>query len=229
MKTACYCATRNIYKDLIPAVKSLLINSDVERVYLLIEDDKFPYKLPKECVTINVADQTYFPEDGANYTSWWTWMALMKVALSKILPVDKVLYLDVDTIVIRDISEIWDIDIGFNYFAAVIEPFKCVNGMTYTNTGVVMFNLKQIRDTKKDDDMIARLNDDRFEFPDQDVLNEMCQRGIMKLDPAYNSTTVHCTPTTNHPKIIHYASCRSWRTKKEVLMYKRIPWSAIRD
>ena len=46
MKAAVYCATRNLYLDLIPAVKSLLANSDVDRVYLLIEDDAFPEELP---------------------------------------------------------------------------------------------------------------------------------------------------------------------------------------
>ena len=35
MRTAVYCATRNIYADMLPAVKSLLRNSNVEQVYFL--------------------------------------------------------------------------------------------------------------------------------------------------------------------------------------------------
>lgn len=46
LRVAAYCGTRNLYKDMVPAFKSLLINSNVDIIYLLIEDDKFPYPLP---------------------------------------------------------------------------------------------------------------------------------------------------------------------------------------
>ena len=46
LRVAAYCGTRNLYKDMVPAVKSLLVNSNVDKIYLLIEDDQFPYKLP---------------------------------------------------------------------------------------------------------------------------------------------------------------------------------------
>jgi hypothetical protein len=46
MKVAVYAGTRNIYKDMLPSVKSLLIHSDVDKIYFLIEDDIFPYELP---------------------------------------------------------------------------------------------------------------------------------------------------------------------------------------
>jgi len=46
-------------------------------------------------------------------------MALIRVALGKIFPdLDKVLSLDVDTIVNENISELWDIDISDYYIAA---------------------------------------------------------------------------------------------------------------
>ena len=38
MKAACYIMTRNVYKDIVPSLKSLLINSDVDKVYILAED-----------------------------------------------------------------------------------------------------------------------------------------------------------------------------------------------
>lgn len=45
-RAAAYCGTRNLYQDMIPAIKSLLLNSNVDKIYLLIEDDEFPYPLP---------------------------------------------------------------------------------------------------------------------------------------------------------------------------------------
>lgn len=48
MKAAVYCGTRNLYRQMITAAKSLLIHSDVDKIYFLIEDDDFPYSLPPE-------------------------------------------------------------------------------------------------------------------------------------------------------------------------------------
>jgi len=56
MKVAAYSGTRNVYYRMIPAVKSLLKNSDVDKVYLLIEDDIFPYDLPDKIVPINISN-----------------------------------------------------------------------------------------------------------------------------------------------------------------------------
>ena len=126
MKAAAYCATRNLYHDLIPSIKSLLLHSDVEKIYLLIEDDDFPEYLPPECKCINVSQQKYFIPGGPNWNRKWTWMVLMRCALSKILPpdLDRVLSLDADTIVEMDISDLWDLDLTGWYLAAAREPLK---------------------------------------------------------------------------------------------------------
>ena len=123
MKAAAYCATRNLYHDLIPSVKSLLLHSDVGKIYLLIEDDNFPEYLPPECECINVSQQKYFIPGGPNWNRKWTWMVLMRCARSKILPpdLDRVLSLDADTIVEMDISDLWDLDLTGWYLAAAGE------------------------------------------------------------------------------------------------------------
>jgi len=46
MRAAVYCGTRNLYKNMVIAAKSLLIHSNVEKIYFLIEDDIFPYEVP---------------------------------------------------------------------------------------------------------------------------------------------------------------------------------------
>ncbi len=39
MRAAVYCGSCNVYLDMIPSMKSLLIHSNVEKIYFLIEDD----------------------------------------------------------------------------------------------------------------------------------------------------------------------------------------------
>lgn len=227
MKTAVYCATRNFYSGLIPAIKSLLYFSDVEKIYLLIEDDYFPEDLPSICETVNVSGQKWFDEDGPNYQSWWTYMSLMMTALTKYIPEDKVLYLDVDTMAVDDVSGIWDIDLDGYYCGGVTEPKRCEEGKTYLNTGVVLFNLKKLRDDGKDDEIIHALNTKKYHFPDQDVVNEYCQGAILEIDPGYNYTLCHCTPPAK-AIIKHYAGMRKWETSPRAQKFRLMPWNEAR-
>ena len=56
MRAAVYSGTRNIYKRMLTSAKSLLIHSNVEKIYFLIEDDDFPYQLPTEIECINISN-----------------------------------------------------------------------------------------------------------------------------------------------------------------------------
>ena len=60
MKAAVYSGTRNLYADMVTAAKSLIANSSVEKIYFLIEDDVFPYELPRLIETMNVSGQRFF-------------------------------------------------------------------------------------------------------------------------------------------------------------------------
>jgi len=87
--------------------------------------------------------------------------------MSKILPkeIDKILYLDIDTLLIGPIDELWNIDISNSYCAGAKEPKKETD-FSYINTGVLLMNLKKIREDKKDDEWIELLNKNVYEFPD---------------------------------------------------------------
>ena len=224
-RVAAYTGTRNLYKLMVPAVKSLLINSNVEKIYLLIEDDEFPFAMPEQVEVINVSNQKYFKQDGPNTNSRWTYMALMRVVFADMFPdLDRILSLDVDTIISKDISEIWDLDLDGYYFAAVAEPDKSSEGNLYTNAGVVLYNLDALRDGKCRE-IIDVLNEKEYPFPDQDALNEKCQNHILCIPGDYNVTNF-TTPTSN-PKIIHYAAIKKWGNIDLVKEYAKAPWDEI--
>lgn len=226
MKVAVYTGSRNLYVDMATAVKSLLLNSDVDIVYFLIEDDTFPFKLP-ECVkTINVSNQTFFPADGPNMKSQYTYFAMMRATLCHLFPeIDKILSLDVDTIVDKDISNIWDIDLGDNYFAASKEAHRSYEGLLYTNIGVTLYNLKELRNGKADE-VIETLNRRRYTYVEQDVFNYLCQGRILELSSSYNVN--NWTAPTEDKKIIHYAGIKKYQGFPEYLKYQGIPFSDIR-
>ena len=221
MKYACYAGTRNIYKDMLPSAKSLLIHSDVDKIYFLIEDDEFPYDLPSEIECINVSNQEWFDKDGPNYNNSWSYMILLKAALTKIFPqLDKILMLDVDTIVNENISNLWDLDLTNYYFAATREPHKSTKKFLYTNIGIALFNLKKLREDCKDDELIHSLNTYHYAFPEQDCFNNLCQGYIYQLPSDYNISNYSLG--AKHRKIIHYAALKNWQHEPLVEKYKDI-------
>ena len=218
MKTAVYCGTRNLYEDMIPALKSLIANSDVEKVFLLIEDDTFPYELPSCVECINVSDQTYFRKDGPNYKNRWTYMVLMRAALHRVFrDLDRIVSLDVDTIAAKDVSDLWDVDLDDYYIAGAKEPGKSWGNNIYINCGVMVLNLAKLRDGKGDE-IIEALNTKKYDFNEQDCINELCRGGIKEISSDYNANNYTITTTT--PKIVHFAAIQRWQDHPLVKQYR---------
>lgn len=227
VKAAVYSGTRNLYDAMLPAVKSLLMHSDVDKVYLLIEDDEFPVKLPKEVECINVSRQTYLKLDSPNMNTSFTYMALIRAALPKIFPdIDVILSLDVDAIVEQDISDIWDLPLGDEYYlSASSEPGKSSQKYIYANTGVALYNLKKLRDDGMVDKILDALNTQFYQIIEQDCINEFCRGHILDMPSEYNATRY--TVMTDNPKIIHYAGMKKWDDKPGVLKYRDISFDEI--
>ena len=123
MKAVVYAGTRNLYQHMVTATKSLLINSPVDKIYLIIEDDEFPFPVPDCIETIKVDPYLFFDPHGPNMGIQFTPFALIRAATAKLLPddLDRVLQLDVDTIVEDSLDELWEMDLTGKYFAAVPE------------------------------------------------------------------------------------------------------------
>ena len=227
MKAAVYCGTRGVYRDMAAACRSLLLHADVERVFFCIEDPTFPEALP-DCVTcIDVSGQKFFPPEGPNYRQKWTWMVLMRTALAKVLPaeLDTILSLDTDTVVLRDVSGLWDIPLGDSYLAAAREPAKSAGRPLYVNAGVVLYNLRQLRADGMDDRLIAELNLRRHPFTDQDALNLLCQGRIREIPSEYNACP--WTEPCRDPRILHFAAIEDWRDHPLVRQVRALAWQEV--
>lgn len=226
MKHAVYAGSREVYDDMETSAKSLVANSDVDRIWFVIEDAEFPRPLPDYITCIDASDQSFFRMDGPNISSGYTYLAMMRAALCRILPfgVDRVLSLDADTVCIGDVSPVWDIDLEGRYFAAAREAHRSYAELLYTNTGVCLYNLDALRDGKADE-VIGVLNSTRFTWLEQDVFNYLCQGRIAVMDGNYNANdwTEH-----DDPKLIHFAGRSDWRDDPNVVMYRNMTWEQAR-
>lgn len=222
-----YSASRNLYPYLHPSIYSLVEhNPDVEKIYLLLEDKDYPDwcpKLPDCCEVIDVSGQKLFTKDGPNFKTKFTYLSLMRVCYTKLFPsIDKILQLDVDTIVTDSLKELWETDISDAYFAAVPEYLSCWNPYdckTYYNAGVCLFNLKKLRDDKMDDKLIDFLNNNYAKYIDQDAINKFCSDQAVVLPVRFNETFV--TGYTDSPAIVHYAGKRLWYKFGDSFVYRQ--------
>lgn len=227
IKAAAYTGTKNLYKAMVPAVKSLICNSDVDKVFLFIEDDTFPYDVPKDIVEVrNASKQKYFKPDGPNMNSRFTYMAMMRAALAKELPdLDRILSLDVDTLVVDDISHLWDVELDDYYLASVQEPAASRNhGYWYSNIGVALYNLEKLRDGKCDE-VIEALNTKEYKYLEQDAFNELCQDEILPISNRFNSN--YFCGVSNHPAIVHYAGKKYWQEESEYKKWEKASWEEV--
>ena len=227
-KIAIYTGSRNIYSDMEMAAKALTANSDVDKIYFLIEDDIFPNDLPDHIQVMNVSDQEYFMPWSPNMTTRFTYFAMLRAALGDIFPqYDRVLSLDCDTIPVRDVSHLWELPINDYYFAAAQEPHRSHDGLLYTNVGVCLMNLKRLRETEKTYECIDVLNARRYTFVDQDVMNYLCQGYIYDMPSEYNATNF--TNPCQNPRIIHFAGMKreNWLKHPKAKFYNNTSWDDI--
>ncbi|HUP91356.1 MAG TPA: glycosyltransferase family 8 protein [Solimonas sp.] len=123
-----------------------------------------------------------------------------RVFLPELLPgVDRVLYLDCDTIVMDSLDALWDSDLGANYLGAVNNVFEPGRGVRavhlglkgpecYFNSGVLLFNLSAWREHDCAGRVLAfaRANSARLAWPDQDALNVVMAGRWLALHPRWN-------------------------------------------
>ncbi len=106
-----------------------------------------------------------------------------RLYLTELLPkeIDKVIYLDCDIIVEKDLKNLWDIDIS-KYYAGVVEDegsvrqqrrLKLPSENKYFNAGVLLLNIKILRnfDFKKACLTYFYANESIITLQDQDILN----------------------------------------------------------
>lgn len=175
-----YCANKALYNKLPTAINSLLSNNKVEKIYLFIEDDNIDYISHPNIEFVNCEKVDIPVRDGMNVSERFPYLALVRLFLHNLLKEDKVVYLDVDTVVDDSLEDLWGIDLGSDLIGAVEETNK------YCNSGVILFNLKGIRKANLDKNIKILLSKCKMQFPDQDAMNQVFQDRILLLPKKYN-------------------------------------------
>ncbi len=132
----------------------------------------------------------------------------------------KIIYLDCDLVVLGDISEMYNIDMGDNIIAAAPEEFVRnttefrfyaekalgVDPDGYVNAGVLLMNLEEFRKCEIEKKFIKMITEYDFDLldPDQAVLNYLCDGKIYVLPNGWNKEPM-ATACEGKKNIVHYA------------------------
>lgn len=108
----------------------------------------------------------------ANENAYCTPYTLLRL-LADLVPEipDKLLYLDIDMMAGDDISKLYNIDISDYEYAAVKEKYgsKLIRP-DYINAGMLLLNMKKIRETKLLEKARERIKNKKMLFADQDAI-----------------------------------------------------------
>ena len=215
------------YKYLVVDLYSLLFfTPNIEKIYLFLETDNIDEvkylkdlknRFNVEFVLINYNNfcDKYLSITSPNRDTLYSNFCFSRLILADFIKEDKVIYLDTDAIVRRDISRIWNIDINDYYVIGVKDYGVMCDGYLdslnlsgkYINSGVVVFNLEKIRK----DNIISKwfdiINNKKLLYPDQDALNIVCTDYEYYIHSMYNFINNATLDVVNKElvKIYHYA------------------------
>lgn len=143
------------------------------------------------------------PNEGC-YCSPYTLLRLFADIIPEIP--DKILYLDVDIMLNRDIRLLYDIDItGYEYAAARDHYGKYLINPNYINAGVLLLNMKQIRQTGLLQKARNIIKEKQLPFADQSAITRCTSKKKMLAQKFNDQKFLH-----KHTVIRHFSKRLFW-------------------
>ena len=141
-------------------------------------DDSYSHKLRADIFTLTIYFRIFLPRMFPEY--------------------DKGIYIDSDVILNDDIANLYNIDLEDNLIGAIkdesvsdvevlanyIENAVGIDRYSYINSGVLLLNMKKLREVKFAEHFLYLLKKYNFDTiaPDQDYINAMCKGNIKFID-----------------------------------------------
>ncbi len=146
----------------------------IEDIQVEFLNDMIKRKNPENKVTKIDVTELYNKEfkGSKNETAYCTPYTLLRL-LADLIPEipDKLLYLDIDIMVGGDLNQLFSIDIEDYEYAAVKEKYGCwLIRPDYINAGMLLLNMKKIRETKLLEKAREKIRQKKMLFADQDAL-----------------------------------------------------------
>lgn len=192
-------------------MQSILEHTDSRICFHILHDETLSidnkYKLEKvayngsSIVEFHKIDENDFSVVN-NQMSRFTIGAMFRCSLPELLPdLNRIIYLDADLFVNRDIKELWDVDVREYCLAGVVDEGVAVHNYprilnrypeikkeSYFNSGVLYMNLKKLREFGNLKKLVVDflIDNPEADLPDQDALNVLFHDKVLYLDGSWN-------------------------------------------
>ncbi len=192
-------------------MQSILEHTDSRICFHILHDETLSsdnkYKLKKvarsgfSIVEFHKIDENDFSVV-KNQMSRFTIGAMFRCSLLELLPdLNRIIYLDADLFVNRDIKELWDVDVREYYLAGVadegvavhyhpriLNKYPEIKKESYFNLGVLYMNLKKLREFGNLKKLVVDflIENPEADLPDQDALNVLFHNKVLYLDGSWN-------------------------------------------
>lgn len=234
------------------SIQSLIDNSSIENNYVIKilytniseENRKKISKYERENVSIEFVDLNYYIEKVKNklYTrDYYSKTTYFRLFIPNLYPqYDKALYLDSDIVILSDIADLYNEEMGDNLVAGVpddviqtIEVFQeyvekvvgVADYHNYFNAGILLMNLDELRKFNFQDKFLYSLDKIKFSVAqDQDYLNRLCKGRVKIVDYGWNRMPIATEKCDDkNIKLIHYnLAYKPWHF--EDILYKEYFW-----
>lgn len=170
---------------------------------------------------VNVNERLKEIQDKLHMRDYYTATTYFRVFIASMFPqYDKALYLDCDTVILGDVSELYNYDLGnnllggapcegvnsFDVYKRYVSEVDGLNPDYFFNAGVILMNLKAFREEGFYEQFADLLTKYKFQvIQDEDYLNVICQDRVLRLPRAWNKSPVAPDKLPREDlRIVHY-------------------------
>lgn len=236
MKNVVYASNDRFFPILMTSIVSLLEHNENVAIWLLSDNisnkniNRLGAYTKSQSSILHIIDihKIHFDEfENLRVTKEWPLVAFVRLHIEKIITsdIEKVVYLDCDTIVNESIDELFEMDVSNYYVAGVTEcmdlAYKNKIGLKkndiYVNSGVLIINLKQwrVNNLSRVIDKLIFEKHTLYKYPDQDIINVACREKIMMLPLKFN--VISQLLGFKYEKYLEYRNSKDFYSEKEYI------------
>lgn len=237
------------------ALKSVIENSSKENKYEIkilytkvSEENKNKIKAYEtENVSIEFVDlssKLHEIEDKLYTRNYFSNTTYFRLFIPELYPeYDKVVYIDSDTVTLADIADLYNTDMGDNLIAGIqdgavqaIPVFQeyvekvvgVIDYNNYFNAGIIVMNLKALREYKFQEKFLYMLGKIKFEVAqDQDYMNRLCKGRVKLLGFEWNRMPA-MGKREGTINLVHYnLGCKPWYF--DDVLYQEYFWKYAKE
>lgn len=226
-------------------ISSIIANKNASTIYdifilannLKREDKEKLSTLSMQSVSVNIIDMNGKYNDLPNKTHWSNAIFLKFDIPNIIKNYDKIIYLDADIIVQKDLTALYKVHLKDSYAAVVPDIAQVLKKaevlkdyVNYFNAGMILFNAKKIREDNLTEKFVQCYihNNEKFISPEQDTFNYIFGKNIVHIHPKFQYITLYDNFFKRHLlkfyklknkdelkkenlAILHYATMTPWK------------------